>query len=86
MDTYVQAVTDEKREAQNKVVKMLLPGIQEGSDSVIGRFWIRGKIAGCPQVIENVASRTGVEPTRVAAVKEKRPIVIQRNSAAWTAL
>jgi len=24
-DTYVQAVTDEKREAQNKVVKMLLP-------------------------------------------------------------
>lgn len=26
MDTYVQAVTDEKREAQNKVVKMLLPG------------------------------------------------------------
>ena len=28
MDTYVQAVTDEKREAQNKVVKMILPGIQ----------------------------------------------------------
>ena len=28
MDTYVQAVTDEKREAQNKVVKMLLPGIR----------------------------------------------------------
>jgi len=28
MDTYVQAVTDEKRAAQNKVVKMLLPGIR----------------------------------------------------------
>jgi Phage integrase family len=28
MDTYVQAVTDEKREAQNKLVKMILPGIQ----------------------------------------------------------
>lgn len=28
MDTYVQAVTEEKREAQNKVVKMLLPGIR----------------------------------------------------------
>jgi integrase len=28
MDTYVQAVTAEKREAQNKVVKMLLPGIR----------------------------------------------------------
>jgi hypothetical protein len=28
MDTYVQAVTDEKREAQNKVVKMLLPGVR----------------------------------------------------------
>lgn len=27
MDTYVQAVTDEKREAQNKVVKMPLPAI-----------------------------------------------------------
>lgn len=29
MDTYVQAVTDEKRNAQNKVVKMLLPGIRK---------------------------------------------------------
>ena len=28
MDTYVQAVTDEKRKAQNKVVKMLLPSIR----------------------------------------------------------
>ena len=28
MDTYVQAVTDEKREAQNKVVKVILPGIR----------------------------------------------------------
>jgi hypothetical protein len=27
MDTYVQAVTVEKRNAQNKVVKMLLRGI-----------------------------------------------------------
>jgi integrase len=27
MDTYVQAVTDEKRDAQTKVVRMLLPGI-----------------------------------------------------------
>jgi hypothetical protein len=28
VDTYVQAVMDEKRKAQNKVVKMLLPGIR----------------------------------------------------------
>jgi len=28
MDTYVQAVSDEKRKAQNKVVEMLLPGIR----------------------------------------------------------
>jgi integrase len=28
MDTYVQAVSDEKRNAQSKVVKMLLPGIR----------------------------------------------------------
>jgi hypothetical protein len=28
MDTYVQAVSDEKRNAQTKVVKMLLPGIR----------------------------------------------------------
>jgi len=27
MDTYVQAVTDEKRDAQTTVVRMLLPGI-----------------------------------------------------------
>ena len=29
MDTYVQAVSDEKRNAQTKVVKMLLPGIRK---------------------------------------------------------
>jgi hypothetical protein len=28
MDTYVQAVSDEKRKAQSKVVEMLLPGIR----------------------------------------------------------
>jgi hypothetical protein len=28
MDTYVQAVSEEKRNAQSKVVKMLLPGIR----------------------------------------------------------
>ena len=28
MDTHVQAVMDENREAQNKLVKMILPGIQ----------------------------------------------------------
>jgi hypothetical protein len=28
MDAYIQAVTDEKREAQNKLVKMILPGIR----------------------------------------------------------
>lgn len=28
MDAYVQAVSDEKRNAQTKVVKMLLPGIR----------------------------------------------------------
>jgi integrase len=28
MDTYVQAVTDEKRKAQSKVVKILLQGIR----------------------------------------------------------
>jgi hypothetical protein len=35
-----------------------------------------------------LASRTGVEPrlVGVAAVKEKRPIVIQRNFAVWIAL
>jgi integrase len=29
MDTYVQAVSDEKRKAQSKVVEMLLPGIRK---------------------------------------------------------
>ena len=29
MDTYVQAVSDEKRNAQSKVVKMLLPGVRK---------------------------------------------------------
>jgi integrase len=31
MDTYVQAVSDEKRKAQSKVVEMLLPGIQKAA-------------------------------------------------------
>jgi hypothetical protein len=31
IDTYVQAVTDEKRETQNNVVKMLLPGIRRAA-------------------------------------------------------
>jgi integrase len=31
IDTYVQAVTDEKREAQNKLFKMILPGIQRAA-------------------------------------------------------
>jgi len=31
MDTYVQAVTDEKRKAQSKVVEMLLPGIRKAA-------------------------------------------------------
>lgn len=31
LDTYVQAVADDKREAQNKVVKMILPGIQRAA-------------------------------------------------------
>jgi integrase len=31
IDTYVQAVTDEKREAQNKLVKMILPGFQRAA-------------------------------------------------------
>ena len=29
MDTYVQAVSDENRKAQSKIVKMLLPGIRK---------------------------------------------------------
>jgi len=29
MDTYVQAILDEKRHAQNKVVEMLLPGTRK---------------------------------------------------------
>ncbi len=39
MDTYVRAVTKEKRDAQSKVVKMLFPGIQKslGIMDVSGR-------------------------------------------------
>jgi hypothetical protein len=39
-------------------------------------------------MLKNLASPTGVEPrlVGVAAVKEKRPIVIQGNFAAWIAL
>ena len=52
------------------------PGIQEGSDSVNGRFWIRGKITGCPQVLEEFGVPYGSR-TRVAAVKKTRFTVIR---------
>ena len=31
MDTYVQAMSDEKRKAKSKVVKVLLAGVRKGS-------------------------------------------------------
>ena len=31
MDTYVQAMSDEKRKAQSKVVEMIMPGIRKKS-------------------------------------------------------
>ena len=31
MDTYVQAVSDEKRKAQSKVVEMVMPGIRKAA-------------------------------------------------------
>ena len=31
MDTYVQAMSDEKRKAQSKVVEMIMPGTRKGS-------------------------------------------------------
>ena len=31
MDTYVQAVSDEKRKAQSKVVEMIMPGIRKAA-------------------------------------------------------
>ena len=61
MDTYVQAVTDEKREAQSKVVKMLLPGIRRAV-LVNGLFWTRGEMVGFHKFFGILASRTGVEP------------------------
>ena len=51
-------------------------GIAAVKESATSRKWILGKTVGVPY-----GSRT-----RVAAVKEKRPIVIQCNLAAWIAL
>ena len=34
MDTYVQAVSDEKRKVQSRVVEMIVPGIRKA-----GRYW-----------------------------------------------
>jgi hypothetical protein len=31
MDTYVQAMSDEKRKAQSKVVEMIMPGIRNAA-------------------------------------------------------
>lgn len=31
MDTYVHAVSDEKRKAQSKVVEMIMPGIRKAA-------------------------------------------------------
>jgi len=48
MDTYVQAVSDEKRKAQSKVVKMLLPGVRKGKrsslrSSLMDPYWTLGE-------------------------------------------
>lgn len=40
----IQAVSDEKRNPQTKVVKMLLPGIRRAVIQLNGRFWTRDKI------------------------------------------
>jgi hypothetical protein len=52
------------------------------------RFWRAVKRSTLVNGWKDLASRTGVEPrlVGVAAVKEKGPIVIQRNLAAWIAL
>jgi hypothetical protein len=56
IDKYVQAVSDEKRKAQSKVVEMILPGIRKNPVLFNGRFWWL--------VTEDLASRTGIDPCR----------------------
>ena len=46
-----KGLTDEKRKAQGKVVKMLLPGIRRAGDLVNERFWTRGVDDGILQVL-----------------------------------
>ena len=38
MDTYVQAMSDEKHKAQSKVVEMIMPGIRKAARSLNGRL------------------------------------------------
>ena len=59
LDTYVQAMTDEKCKAQSKIVKILLPGTRRGSDLVNGLFWTRGEMVSFV-TIENEPALPGL--------------------------
>jgi integrase len=44
MDTYVQAVSDEKRKAQSKVVEMIMPAFAKGKrSSLMDPYWTLGE-------------------------------------------
>ena len=70
MDTYVQAMSDEKRKAQSKVVKVLLAGVRKGS-AVKTDFL---------KVIDSFGVPYG-NRTRVAAVKGRCPRPLDERDA-----
>jgi len=61
MDTYFQAVSDEKRKAQRRLWRCFFQ-ILVGQWLLNGLFWTRGKMMGTEKSFRMLASRTGVEP------------------------
>ncbi len=60
--TPTSKVTDEKRKAQSKVVKMLLPGIRKAVISLMDFSGLAAEMMGFYKFFRMLASRTGVEP------------------------
>ena len=78
---------NEKRNSQNKVASTFLPSNQVYArlQESIKKRLLDSTLAKISKLLRENGVPYGSR-TRVAAVKEKGPVVIQRNLAAWIAL
>jgi hypothetical protein len=84
MDTYVQAVTDDKREAQNRVWKIILPGVRRAVIWLVGSSGLAEAALRCRKFFSIWRPVRESNPCRRREREGNH--CIQRNFAAWIAL